>query len=74
VDAAFELQKILTSQQPSSGVVSAIHAGGWVSVATPAGIRQMRADIILAVGDAVLFSGDRITGKRTTSPQPVYYV
>lgn len=74
MDAAFELQKILTSSQPTSGIVSSIHAGGWVSVATSVGLRQMRADIALSIGDSVLLSGDRITGKRTTSPQQLYYV
>ena len=34
----------------------------------------MRADISLAVGDTVLLSGDRITGKRSAGPQQIYYV
>ena len=32
MDAAFELQYLLTSAQSTSGIVTAIHAGGWVSV------------------------------------------
>jgi hypothetical protein len=74
LDAAFELQKLLTSSLPSYGIVSAIHAGGWVSIATSVGLRQMRADISLVVGDSVLLSGDRIVGMRTASPQQIYYV
>ena len=32
MDAAFELQYLLTSAQSTSAIVTAIHAGGWVSV------------------------------------------
>jgi hypothetical protein len=74
LDAAFELQKLVTSAQPTSGIVSAIHAGGWVSIATSAGLRQMRVDISLAVGDAVTIGGDRVVGKRAASPLRTYYV
>jgi hypothetical protein len=74
MDAAFELQKLLTSSLPTSGIVTAIHAGGWASVATSAGLRQMRTDIRLAVGDAVTIAGDRVIGRRSAGPQQTYYV
>jgi hypothetical protein len=51
-----------------------IYTGSWVSVATSFGLRQMWADVSLAIGDAVILSGDRVVGKRAASPQQSYYV